>query len=157
MKILKKILILLLAVFVIAQFFGPDKNTGEVGSVNAFMEETNPPDEVIMILKQACFDCHSDFTRYPWYNNITPVNYWLDGHIDHAKGELNFSKWSSYSIKRKDHKMEEVIEMVEKKEMPLPSYTWTHKDAILTDVQINSVKDWANRVRTGYQILPKPE
>ena len=157
MKIIKKILLFLLIVLVIAQFFGPEKNQGDISSIDDFVSETNLSDKVMLVLKQACFDCHSDFTRYPWYNNITPVNYWLDGHIDHGKGELNFSKWSSYSVKRKDHKLEEVIEMVEKKEMPLPSYTWTHKDAILTDTQIQSVKYWANLVRVGYQLMPKPK
>ena len=157
MRIVKKILIVLLIVFVVMQFFGPEKNLGEFSSLEAFIEETNPPDEVLLVLKKACYDCHSDFTRYPWYNNITPVNYWLDGHIDHGKDELNFSKWESYSVKRKDHKMEEIIEMVEKKEMPLPSYTWTHKDAILSDSQIQSVKDWAENIRLSYNLIPKPE
>jgi len=157
MKIVKKILVFLLLIFVIMQFFGPEKNQGEISSIDQFIEETNPPDEVMLVLKQACFDCHSDFTRYPWYNNITPVNYWLDGHIDHGKGELNFSKWNAYSVKRKDHKMEEVIEMVEKKEMPLPSYTWTHKDAVLSDTQIQAVKEWAEKVRLSYHLLTKPE
>lgn len=157
MKIIKKILFLLLIILVISQFFGPEKNLGEVTSINAFMEETNPPDEVILVLKQACFDCHSDFTRYPWYNNITPVNYWLNGHVEHGKEELNFSKWTTYSLKRKDHKLEEIIEMVGKKEMPLPSYTWTHKDAKLSDFQIQAIKNWANQVRVGYQLKPKAE
>lgn len=157
MKILKKILLFLLIVFVIAQFFGPDKNQGEIASLDAFVSETTPPDEVMLVLKQACFDCHSDYTRYPWYNKITPVNYWLDGHIRHGKGELNFSKWTAYSTKRKDHKLEEVVEMIEKKEMPLPSYTWTHSDAILTDAQIKAVKNWVERVRLGYNLLPKPQ
>ncbi len=157
MKIIKKILLLLLIVFVLAQFFGPEKNQGDIATTDTFMEETNPPDEVVLILKQACFDCHSDFTRYPWYNYITPVNFWLDGHIDHGKEELNFSEWNSYSVKRKDHKMEEVIEMVIKKEMPLPSYTWTHKDAMLSDTQVQSVKEWAEKVRLSYQLSPKPE
>ena len=119
MRIVKKILVALLIVFVIMQFFGPEKNQGEIARLDTFIQETNPPDEVKLVLKQACFDCHSDFTRYPWYNNITPVNYWLDGHINHGKGELNFSEWASYSDKKKDHKMEEIIEIVEKKEMPL--------------------------------------
>ncbi len=157
MKIIKKILFFLLIILLIAQFFGPEKNQGEIASINAFMEETNPPDEVILVLKQACYDCHSDFTRYPWYNNITPVNYWLNDHVEHGKKELNFSKWAEYSLKRKDHKLEEVIEMVEKKEMPLPSYTWTHKDAKLSDTQIQSVKAWAEKVRLSYSLLPKPE
>lgn len=157
MKILKKILVFLLIVFIIAQFFGPEENLGEVSSIDAFVADTHPPDEVMIVLKQACFDCHSDFTRYPWYSNITPVNYWMDGHIRHGKEELNFSKWSSYSVKRKDHKLEETIEMIEKKEMPLPSYTWTHKDAVLSDDQIKAVKDWAEQVRLGYSLLPKPQ
>jgi len=157
MKIIKKILLLLLIVFVIAQFFGPEKNQGEIASIDAFVSETNPSDEVMLVLKQACFDCHSDFTRYPWYNKITPVNYWLDGHVRHGKGELNFSKWSSYSVKRKDHKLEEVVEMVEAKEMPLESYTWTHKEAKLSDAQIKAVKNWVEKVRIGYLLLPKPQ
>ena len=157
MKILKKIVLLLILVFIIAQFFRPEKNQGDIASLDAFFEETNPPDEVKLVLKQACFDCHSDFTRYPWYNNITPVNYWLDGHVRHGKGELNFSKWNSYSTKRKDHKLEETMEMVEKNEMPLPSYTWTHKDAILTDSQISAVIEWTKQVRLAYNLQPKPE
>ena len=157
MKIIKKILFLLLIVLVVAQFFGPDKNQGDIASIDPFISETHPSDEVKMILKETCFDCHSDITRYPWYNKITPVNYWLNGHVEHGKEELNFSKWSSYSIKRKDHKLEEVIELVEKKEMPLPSYTWTHKEANLSDSQINAVKDWAEKVRLGYHLMPKPQ
>ena len=157
MRIVKKILVALLIVFVVMQFFGPEKNQGEIASLDPFIQETNPPDEVVLVLKQACYDCHSDFTRYPWYNKITPVNYWLDGHIDHGKGELNFSKWESYSDERKDHKMEEIIEVIQNKEMPLPSYTWIHKDAILTDSQIQSVKVWVEKVRLSYHLLPKPE
>ena len=157
MKIIKKILFLLLIVLVIAQFFGPEKNQGEIASLDAFMLESHASDEVKMILKESCFDCHSDVTRYPWYNNVTPVNFWLAHHVDEGKEELNFSKWSSYSLKRKDHKLEEVIEMVEEKEMPLPSYTWTHKEAKLTDAQITVVKEWAEKMRLGYYLLPKPQ
>jgi len=119
MKIIKKILWLLLIVLLIAQFFGPDKNEGELASIDAFMAETNPPEDVKLILKESCNDCHSDFTRYPWYNSITPVNYWMADHVKHAKGHFNMSKWEGNSIKKKDHKFEELIEMVEKKEMPL--------------------------------------
>jgi len=157
MKILKKILLLLLVVFVIAQFFGPDKNEGSLESIITFTNETNPSDQVMMTFKTTCFDCHSNQSRYPWYNNITPVNYWMADHIKDAKGHLNFSEWESYSVKKKDHKLEEVIEMVEKKEMPLPSYTWTHKDAILTDKQIEELIAWAKQTRLGYNLQAKPQ
>lgn len=139
MKTLKKILVFLLVILVIAQFFGPEKNDGEMTSVAAFVSETNPPEDVKKVLETTCYDCHSDKTVYPWYSNITPVNYWLDDHIKDGKKHLNFSKWSSYSLKKKEHKMDELYEEVEKGEMPLDSYTWTHADANLTQEQINAV------------------
>tara|TARA_R110002073_G_scaffold23229_6_gene79386 strand:+ start:7786 stop:8259 length:474 start_codon:yes stop_codon:yes gene_type:complete len=157
MKIIKKILLLLLAVFVIAQFFGPEKNEGSTTSLESFLTDTNPPEDVKLILKESCFDCHSNVTRYPWYNNITPVNYWLAGHIDHAKEELNFSAWNDYTVKKKDHKLDELIELVEEKEMPLPSYTWTHTEAKLTDTQIKSVITWAKQLRSAYSLELKSE
>lgn len=157
MKIVKKLLLLLLVAFVIAQFFGPDKNEGSLESIVAFTDDTKPSDQVMTTLKTACFDCHSNNSRYPWYNRITPVNYWLADHIKHGKGHLNFSEWDSYSIKKKDHKLDEVIEMVESKEMPLPSYTWTHKDAILTDTQVTDLLEWAKRTRLGYNLQAKPQ
>mgnify|MGYP001123092566 FL=1 len=157
MKIIKKIGLVLLIVLVIAQFFGPEKNSGDIASVAAFEAETNPPDNVKLILKNACYDCHSDFTRYPWYNSITPVNYWLAGHVKDGKKHFNVSKWEGNSIKRKDHKFEELIEEVEEGEMPLNSYTWTHGDAKLTDAEIKAVVDWAKQVRVMYGLQPKPE
>lgn len=157
MKIVKKIGLVLLIVFIIAQFFGPDKNDGDINTVAAFETETNPPEDVKLILKNACYDCHSDATNYPWYNNITPVNYWLAGHIKDGKKHFNVSKWEGNSIKRKDHKFDELIEEVEEGEMPLNSYTWTHGDAKLTPEQITSVINWAKQVRLMYGLQSKPE
>lgn len=157
MKVIKKILLALLVLLVVAQFFGPEKNEGDMATLDAFLAETNPPDDVKLVLEETCYDCHSDVTRYPWYNNITPVNYWLAEHVADGKKHLNFSTWAETPLKRKDHKFEELIEMVEEKEMPLPSYTWTHKEAKLTDSQISAVVDWAKQVRMAYSLLPKPE
>ncbi|WP_417874800.1 heme-binding domain-containing protein [Xanthomarina gelatinilytica] len=157
MKIIKKILILLLVVFVVAQFFGPEKNVGELASIEPFLSETNPPENIKAILKESCYDCHSNVTRYPWYNNITPVNYWLADHVTDGKKHFNMSNWEDLSTKKKDHKFEELIEMVEEKEMPLSSFTWTHTEAKLTDAQIQDMVSWAKQVRFKYSLEPKPE
>lgn len=151
MKLFKKFLLSLLIVFVLAQFFGPEKNSGDITTTEVFLAETNPPQNVKKILKESCVDCHSDVTRYPWYFNVTPVNYWIADHIRHGKSELNFSNWSEYSLKRKEHKMEEVWEEVKEKEMPLESYTWTHGDADLTDEQIEALVSWAKSVQGDYK------
>lgn len=149
MKIVKKILVALLIVFIVMQFFGPEKNQGEMASIDTFISETSPPTEVHEILKNNCFDCHSDVTKYPWYNNITPVNYWMADHVRHGKGDFNVSEWSNYSLKKKDHKMEELIEEVKGRHMPLPSYTLTHGE--LTDDDIKAVVAWADQVRSQYR------
>jgi len=143
-------LLLLLIVFIIAQFFGPEKNNGDLTSVEPFLIETNPPEDVKLILKESCFDCHSNHTKYPWYNSITPVNYWLAEHVKDGSKHFNVSDWPDSSRKKKDHKFDELIEMVENKEMPLPSYTWTHSEAKLTDNQRQSIVDWAQKVREMY-------
>ncbi|MFD2824069.1 heme-binding domain-containing protein [Lacinutrix iliipiscaria] len=157
MKIIKKILWLLLLVFVIAQFFGPEKNEGDIATIDAFLAETNPPEDVKLILKESCYDCHSDVTRYPWYSYITPVNYWMADHVKHGSKHFNVSNWENNSVKRKDHKFEELIELVSDKEMPLPSYTWMHSEANLTEAQREAVLSWAEEVRFKYSLAPRPE
>ena len=151
MKIVKKIGYILLVALVIAQFFGPEKNEGNLESVTTFIAETNPPADVKKILETTCYDCHTDKTNYPWYNSITPVNYWLADHVKDGKKHLNFSKWSSYSLKKKEHKMDELYEEVEKGEMPLNSYTWTHSEANLTPEQIKAVVTWGKQVQANYK------
>jgi hypothetical protein len=151
MKILKKIGWFLLLAILVAQFFSPEKNDGDIASVQPFIEETNPPANVKKILGTTCFDCHSSKTNYPWYNSITPVNYWLDSHIKDGKKHLNFSKWSAYSLKKKEHKIDELHEEVAAKEMPLNSYTWTHADANLTPEQIDVIVSWGKKVQADYK------
>jgi hypothetical protein len=157
MKILKTIGLLLFVVFIIAQFFGPEKNDGDITSVDAFFADTNPPEDVKIILETTCVDCHSNSTRYPWYNNITPVNYWLDEHINDGKKHFDMSKWNDYSDKKKDHKLDELAEEVGEKEMPLPSYTWTHGDADLSQDQIDAIVSWVKMTRVKYAFLKEPQ
>jgi len=150
MKWIKRFLILALIAFVVMQFIRPEKNNGGYESLTAFLEETKPTPAVAATLKAACYDCHSNQTRYPWYNNIAPVSYWLADHVKDGTKHLNFSEWSTYSVKRKDHKLEEVAEEVEKGEMPLDEYTWTHGEAKLSDQQIKELIQWVNAARLQY-------
>ena len=151
-KTLKFIGLLLLLVFVVMQFVRPEKNKGSIEGIVAFKNDTKPSEEVFMVLKQNCFDCHSDSTKYPWYAEVAPISYWLADHVKEAKGDFNMSAWETYSTKKKDHKLEELVEMVEEKEMPLPSYTWTHTEAKLTDAQIKNLLEWANKLRFRYSL-----
>jgi hypothetical protein len=98
---------------------------------------------VDVILKKACNDCHSNNTVYPWYARVQPVAWWLDRHIREGKKHLNFDEYTNRKARSQYHLMEETIEMVKEEEMPLPSYTWTHRDARLSDAEKKGVTDWA--------------
>jgi len=133
----------LIVLLVIIQLYRPAKNSSsEISEASIFTTEI-VPQEVEQILKTSCFDCHSNNTKYPWYNNIAPVSWILANHVDEGKEELNFDAWGTYSLKRKNHKLKEIKEMLEEHEMPLESYLWIHNDAKLTSDQIKTVVDWA--------------
>ncbi|MBM1107568.1 heme-binding domain-containing protein [Aurantibacter crassamenti] len=151
MKLLKKLFLGLLLVLVIMQFFRPEKNSAQGDHLKVFIEETNPSVDIKLILEQSCYDCHSNNTQYPWYNDVAPISFWLAHHIKDGKKDLNFSEWDSYDAKKKDHKLEEVVEMVTDGEMPLNEYTWTHSSARLTEKQRNDLVVWAKTTRLLYQ------
>ena len=143
----RKILLGLLLILVAIQFIRPAKNQSAGISANDISKGYNVPENVNEVLKKACNDCHSNNTVYPWYSNIQPVGWWLDGHIDEGKTELNFSEFISYSPKKQHHKLEEIIESVKEGGMPIKSYTWIHKNAILTDSEKLLLSEWADNLR----------
>ena len=142
-KVRKKILLGLLAVILLAQFFQPSSNKGSASGPTDIRQAVSVPDSIHQILSVACYDCHSNHTNYPWYSRITPVNWWLRNHITDGKKELNFSEFATYNYKRKTKKFEEMAEEVEHGEMPLKSYLWIHDEARLTDGQRQSLISWA--------------
>ncbi len=151
MKILKKIGWIALIAFLVIQFIPSKKNNGEISSLDFFLNETSPSPEVKAILKNACFDCHSNVTEYPWYHSIAPVNFWIDNHVEEGKEHLNFSKWSTFSSRKKEHKMEEFWQEIEDEHMPLNSYTWTHSDAKLSDTDVALIITWAKEIEREYK------
>ncbi len=145
-KVFLRTLFILAGVFVILQFVRPPKNIATVPSPGDFMAKYPPPANVRQILTTACYDCHSNTTRYPWYAEIQPAGWWLKRHIDDGKNELNFSEFADYSTKRKRQKLETASDEVRDKSMPLPSYLWIHHDARLTPDQSKALMDWFDAV-----------
>ncbi len=141
---IKKILLALLAILVIIQFFRPDKNESN-DLTYAITTKYEVPAEVNEILKVSCNDCHSNKTVYPWYANVQPVAWWLNDHVEDGKRHLNFSEFTNRPIAIQNHKWEEVVEMVEKKEMPLADYTYLglHSEANLSEEQRELLISWA--------------
>lgn len=142
----EKIFLGIIVLLLVSQFIQPAKNQGEYNS-KPFLAETQPSDQVKTILFNACYDCHSNNTQYPWYFTVTPINFRIKAHIDEGKEHLNFSEWSNYNKNQKAHALEEVIEVLEKKEMPLKTYVWLHNEGKLTEENAKTVIDWAKKVK----------
>ena len=149
-NLLRPIGIVGLIALVVIQFVPVELNRGGYESVLAFEQETNVSPELSALFKANCYDCHSNQTQYPWYSSMAPINFWLSEHVVDGKKHFNVSQWSEYSIKRKDHKLEELIEEVEEQEMPLPSYTWVHGN--FTDAERLSLIQWEQMVRLSYVV-----
>jgi len=141
----KKILIGLLILLIAIQFFRPDKNISDDRTYD-ITTSYKVPTEVQQILDVACTDCHSNKTEYPWYSKVQPVAWWLNSHITEGKRHLNFSEFTKLPLAFQNHKLDEVAEVLEKGEMPLPSYTYfgLHSGADLSEEQKELIMDWAH-------------
>lgn len=152
---MKKILIALLVVLVVLQFFQIDKTNPETDINQDFLNIHNPPTEIASTIKAACYDCHSNKSVYPWYSNIQPIGWYLKDHIEDGKKHLNFSEFGTYTPKKQAHKLEECYELIEKGEMPLSSYTIIHKEAVLSEAQktelVNYFKEIQKKINSGVQ------
>lgn len=146
-KPFKRILLALAALFVALQLVRPEKNIATEPSANDIAAHHPTPPAVKQLLATACYDCHSDATRYPRYANIQPVASWMARHVTEGKKHLNFSQFATYTPKRAAHKLEELIEEVNEGEMPLGSYKLMHADARLTAEQRTLLTTWAKTVR----------
>ncbi len=144
-RIIKKIALLLLVVLIGMQFYRPDKNSSEYNNVSNFETQTQASNEVKTILENKCYDCHSNNTNYPWYAQISPVSLLINDHIVDGKKHLNLSAWSDYTLKKKDHKLDELIEEVEEGHMPEDAYTLIHGK--LTSQEKEQLINWAKQAR----------
>lgn len=140
----KKISIGFLVIIIAMQFYRPERNTSGDDTYH-FSKKYQVTNEVSNILSAACYNCHTNKTDYPWYANIQPVGWWINGHVKEGKEHLNLSEFLSRRISYQNHKLEEIIEQVDEKEMPLPSYTnlGMHPEANLTDAQRQTLISWA--------------
>lgn len=140
----KRILIICIAILVIIQFIHPARNNSGVSTYD-IKTKYPMPSEVATLFENACYNCHSNKTEYPWYSKIQPVDWWLTHHIVEAKRALNFSEFTKRRIAFQNHKLEEVIENIDDHKMPLPSYTWfgLHPEAKLTQEQREVMINWA--------------
>lgn len=134
------------------------------GSVLAFAaiqvvtcERSNPPvnadirvaQDVKSVLRRACYDCHSNETRWPWYSHVAPVSWLVHRDVSEGRVALNFSDWESLPPEKQAKLRHESGEEVTEGEMPPRLYTPLHPHAILSSADKQLVQNWAQGVRNS--------
>jgi hypothetical protein len=141
-KTSRTFLLVIIVAFVGIQFFQPPKNTSSVTESDIFVQLQDIPAEIKEVFTSSCYDCHSNNTNYPWYGRIAPVSWMLNKHIIAGKEELNFSEFGNLSTRKKIGALTDVCDVITDGSMPLESYLKLHKDAVLSQEQIDIICGW---------------
>ena len=76
------------------------------------------PPEIAAILRRACFDCHTNETRWPLYSRLAPGSWLMARDVHKGRTHLNFSEWSAVDKQERADDLETCWEQVESGEMP---------------------------------------
>ena len=116
------------------------------------VETNNPGDlmgsglvsqDVSILLKKSCYNCHSNETEYPWYSYVAPSSWLVVRDIRAAREELNFSIWQDYDMMDKLGKLDDISIEVGEGRMPMRIYTLMHPSSKLDDKQRELLVAWA--------------
>ena len=103
-------------------------------------DHTNPPDGTLAsfdspvtrdLARRACFDCHSNRTRWPWYASIAPASWRISHHVAEGREKLNFTAFDPTAEKVAEA-AGEAGETVTRRTMPPRDYLLMHPEARLT-------------------------
>lgn len=105
--------------------------------------EVEAPAEVRALLERACYDCHSNRTRWPWYSRVAPVSWLVAWDVHRGRKEVNFSEWPAFDFEEQEDLLTGIAKQVDRRKMPLPIYLRAHREARLTDDERRRLVDWA--------------
>jgi hypothetical protein len=122
-KILKYSLLIIVILFVLIQFIPVDRTNPPVVKEPAW---DSPKTRAYAV--RACFDCHSNETKWPAYSYVAPVSWLVADDVEEGRKHFNMSDW-------KPGKGDEAAKEVRKGDMPMWQYTLMHSEARLTDAE----------------------
>ena len=134
---MKRALFIFLIIFIVMQFIRPDRTNIAVEKTM----EIQTPIEITQIFQAACYDCHSNETKWPWYSEISPFAWVIQNHVTEGRKALNFSTWEKYTQEEKKEHLKDIYRTAYAS-MPLPSYIFAHEEADLTKEQRSTIRDW---------------
>mgnify|MGYP001550853629 CR=1 FL=1 len=137
------ILLIIIVLLVGIQFIPVDKPVIISDNPNDLLKNYEIPENISNILRNACYDCHSNETNFPWYSYIYPIKIPIYNHIHEGRDELNFSEWDSFKKIDKLTYLDDISSEVSEGDMPLKEYIRLHSDEKLSEEQIQAFINWS--------------
>ncbi len=142
MKFFRLILGILLLSLILIQFFPTLNNVSDEVPTTDIIQSRAVPSQAATLVRNACYDCHSNNTQYPWYDKIQPFAWILENHIIDAKRELNFNEFETYDSNKQKKKFQSMKKLIEENKMPLTSYKIMHAEGRLSSREKKIIIDW---------------
>ncbi|HEY6244113.1 MAG TPA: heme-binding domain-containing protein [Pyrinomonadaceae bacterium] len=143
-KIVKWTFVVLVCLFLVAQFIGPARTNPITDQSLSIESQLHVDPQISSILDRSCNDCHSNKTRWPWYSNVAPVSWWVIGHVNDGRRDLNFSEWGNYDKRRQSRRLDQMCSLAKSGAMPLDSYTPMHAGSKLSGDDLRTLCVWTN-------------
>jgi hypothetical protein len=117
--------------------------------------EIKAPPQVKQILRNSCYNCHSNETRLSWFDQPAPA-YWLVARdVRLARSRLNFSEIGKLPEAKQRGMLFEAVNQIQLGAMPLPRYRALHPGATVTPAQLATLRAYLDPFATNAPPLPR--
>lgn len=144
---LRRVSIALLVLLVVAQFIPVNRRNPSFDPAKTVDAKEKIPVPVKQVFERSCVNCHSNYTRWPWYSYVAPVSWMVANDVHEARAKLDFSTWGDYTADKREEKLEEICEQVTNGDMPDPKYLLVHRSARLAPAERDAVCQWTEDSR----------
>jgi hypothetical protein len=145
-KRLKGVLLILLGIFVVLQLIPSNRPANETPQDYDFFVRYEVPAEVEDLIRNSCYDCHSQEVSYPWYAYVAPSSWLVARDVREGRSNLDFSNFDRMDKKDRIRVAGEISEEVEEGTMPMAIYTFIHGSARLEETDRNRLIEWSDNL-----------
>jgi hypothetical protein len=127
-----------------------------IGSNPTQRYKLDAPPQVEAIMRRACFDCHSNETRWPWYAKLAPGAWLMARDVLKGRSRMNISEWGDADEAERNTDRENSADQIKDGQMPPWFYLPMHPDARLTAQEKDLLRSWLVPSKASASKTPEP-
>lgn len=104
--------------------------------------ELQAPVEVKQVLQHSCYNCHSNETKLPWFDEVAPAYWMVSRDVRTARSHLNFSEIGKLPAAQQKGLLFEAVNQIQLGAMPLPQYLAVHPNAKVAPEQLEVLRNY---------------